>query len=130
MAKDKDKTSKCALIGAPCPKTNDENAPIYCPDWVVNVPEVEKDGTGRVTAEVFYTGCQRRRQVLYLLSMTASAGQAAKSADEARVEVERITRKISALPIVVVEQQNPIADLMSGVNELLTEGNDVPLLGR
>lgn len=81
-----DKSPKCALIMAPCPKTSDDSAPIYCPNWVEHIPEVEKDGTGRVIAEVFYTGCQLRRQVLYMLSMTASAGQAAASADKAATE--------------------------------------------
>lgn len=122
----KDETPKCALIGAPCPRTNNENAPLYCPHWVENVPEVEKDGTGRVTAEVFYTGCQLRRQVLYLLSMTASAGQAAKSADEARADIDKMRETMNRLPVLVIEHGNGNVNN----NSLVEVGPNVPLLGR
>jgi hypothetical protein len=89
-----DKQPKCALIMAPCPKTADETQPVYCPNWVNNVPEVIKDGSGNITAEVFYTGCQLRRQVLYLLSMTASSGQAAASADKSATEARNCRKTL------------------------------------
>lgn len=89
--------SKCALINAPCPKTSDELAPVYCPNWVENIPEVEKDGTGRVTAQVFYTGCQLRRQILYMLSVTAGTGQAAASADKTAIVAEKCHQSVERL---------------------------------
>lgn len=82
------KKSICAIAGRPCPETNDPTAKVYCPDWVVNVPQHEKDGSGRVT-ETFYTGCQRRQILAYMLSMTASAGQAAASADKAATHADK-----------------------------------------
>lgn len=82
------KKSICVLAGCVCPETNDPTAKAYCPDWVVNVPEHEKDLSGRVT-ENFYTGCQRRRMLAYMLSMTASAGQAAASADKAATHADK-----------------------------------------
>lgn len=108
--------SKCALINAPCPKTADETAPIYCPNWVENIPEVEKDGSGRVTAQVFYTGCQLRRQVLYMLSITAGTGQAAASADKSATESLHCKESIQQL----VSLSNTVV-LMELVSKSLAE---------
>lgn len=119
------KESKCALIMAPCPKTSDETKPIYCPNWVEHIPEVEKDGSGNITAEVFYTGCQLRRQVLYLLSMTASSGQAAKSADKSAngsaelittlsplIQMARVVNSMSGSPATELTI-SPLQDLLN-----------------
>lgn len=125
----KDDSPKCALIMAPCPKTANETATLYCPHWVENIPEVEKDGTGRITAEVFYTGCQLRRQVLYLLSVTASAGQAAKSADEARADTYRMRETMNKLQILVISTENGIGHNGSLV-EAQEANSNVSLLGR
>lgn len=122
------KESKCALIGAPCPKTGDESAPVYCPNWVNNVPEVEKDGTGRVTAEVFYTGCQLRRSVLYQLSITASAAHAAASADKAANETISIRQDLVQLGQGLRQLETVLAiGIASGFNEepLSLPGPDV-----
>lgn len=120
----KKKESMCALIGAPCPKTNKDTDPVYCPDWVENIPEIETDGSGRVSS-IFYTGCQRRRQTLYMLSMTASAGQAAASADKAATQVNHVSEVIQLFTSQVVI--NPFAGLIdllpeAGDQSLLTEG--------
>lgn len=76
--------SKCALVGRECPKTNDSSAKVYCPAWVVGVPENEKDGSGRLIATYTYTGCLLPKLLPYMVGMTAEADHAHAAANQAR----------------------------------------------
>lgn len=80
--------TKCVLADRACPETADQTKPRYCPAWVDAIPEVQRDGSGRLVAEEIYRGCFLRRLPLYLVGVTASAGQAAASADVCRNTVE------------------------------------------
>ncbi len=89
--------SKCVLANRPCPETADASKPLYCPLWVDAVPEVVRDGSGRIVAEETFRGCFLRRLPLYLVSVTASAGQAAASADACRNRVEEQLEPVRVL---------------------------------
>lgn len=75
---------KCAIIGAVCPETADAAKKLYCPHWADSIPEVERDGSGRIIAETYYRGCYLRRQVLYQLAVTVEAAHSSKAYAQAR----------------------------------------------
>ena len=87
-------SSKCAIVGRVCPETADPSKPWYCPHWKDAIPEITKDGTGRVVSEQYYRGCFLRREEFYLLSMAAEAGHSAASADKMTTELSRLESKV------------------------------------
>lgn len=76
--------SICVLAGAVCPKTSDPTARHFCPHWKDAIPEHTRDGSGRVVAELIYTGCQLPKLIPYLQSVTAEADHAHAAANQAR----------------------------------------------
>lgn len=72
-------TSKCALIGAPCPKTSDDSQPRYCPAWWETTQVNEATGEVRVTK-----GCGWAQLPQFLNFMAHESRGAAVSAQEAR----------------------------------------------
>ena len=74
----------CALARMPCPRTGDPIAKVFCPHWKENIPEHEKDGSGRIIALHFYTGCQVPKLIPYMQSMTVEVDHAHVAANQAR----------------------------------------------
>lgn len=118
-------TSKCALVGRPCPETADATKRCYCPLWVEGIPEVERDGSGRLVAETIYRGCFVRRLPLYLVSVTASAGQSAASADQARNAALEARDAAARSPLTLL---SGLAALASAGAPALPPGDRAPLL--
>jgi len=87
--------SICALARMPCPRTADPAAKVYCPHWKDAIPEHEKDGSGRVTLQI-YTGCQLPKLIPYLQSMTAELDHTHAAANQARDVTSVLTEKLSA----------------------------------
>jgi len=85
----------CALVGRECPRTADPAAKVYCPHWKDAIPEHEKDGSGRVTLQI-YTGCQLPKLIPYLQSMTAELDHTHAAANQARDVTGVLTQKLSA----------------------------------
>lgn len=88
--------SICALVGRECPKTGDMTAKVFCPHWKENIPEHEKDGSGRVVALHLYTGCQLPKLIPYLQGNTAEVDHASVAANEARDAANRFTEQLQA----------------------------------
>ena len=89
--------SRCVLADRRCPETADAAKSNYCPLWVDAIPEVRRDGSGTLVAEEIYRGCFLRRLPLYLVGVTASAGQAAASADACRGAVQLMAPDVAVL---------------------------------
>lgn len=92
--------SKCALIGAECPRTADTSAKRFCPHWQDHVPEVVRDGSGRVVAEESYRGCFLPRLPLYLIGLTRDAGHSAAAFNDARNHVVEAAAVGDCSPLV------------------------------
>lgn len=78
---------KCAIIGGECPKTADRTERRFCPHWADAIPEVVRDGSGRVVAEEIFRGCFLDRLPTYLLALARDAGHSAAAYNDARNHV-------------------------------------------
>lgn len=103
----------CAIIGAPCPETNDPasvlaaNCGRYCTNWVDGISETHGDGSGRFIQET-YKGCFLRRISTYLVSVTAHANHASASADKAASVAQKSGEVASTLLRMVTGAQRMI----------------------
>ena len=132
----KPKEIVCAIIGAPCPETNDPQSALakqagrYCPNWVDAIPETHSDGSGRFTQEI-YKGCLIPKLVPYLVSIASYANHAGASADKAATQAQEASSAANLTTLalkhvgVAIETQGATQGLFPEVNSNLDQRSQI-----
>jgi hypothetical protein len=86
---------KCALIGAPCPQTSDQNAKRFCPLWAEGGIVWQNDITGQERVE----HCGARMMVPGMIEVIKASNRPAAAVESTRNEIvagfDRVSKAVA-----------------------------------
>lgn len=86
----------CALAKAPCPKTNDPEAPVFCPYWSNNLPDTLLDGSFRLSIGNPLVGCSVPLIFRYAISGIVESDHAHAAANQARDAAIKVEAELTS----------------------------------
>lgn len=74
--------SRCAIINAECPRTNDRQAKRFCPHWKNAIPSIDPQHGFMI--QPLFTGCFLDIEHQYIIAMARDAAHSAAAFNNAR----------------------------------------------